>query len=637
MLRAADAIVAISDSTAADVERILRIPGSRIHVVGGGVSDWFCPADQPAETTLAHLRAAVPRLQPNFILYTGGIDFRKNLECFITGVSRLSPRLLNSIQVVIACAASFDDRKNLEDFAERVGVDLLMAGWVTDEVLRDLYRTCRVFAFPSRYEGFGLPVAEALSCGAVVVVGDNSSLRELVEDRAARFDADDPDAIAETLALALTDEAFRSCAEVRAQNATFSWDRVAEATLPAYESAVASMDRRTTMGRSTRFAVVTPYPPQPSGIAEHSRYLIDALPPSVGVDIFVDGDPSILEAPRAGAVVHPMAALDAARELRRFDRELICIGNSEFHVSALDALIRRRGEVFLHDIRLTSLYWCRAHAPFGEPFPEALRRMYMDRLPQEVADLERVSDLDAHRLGIRMLRDVIAFADRIWVQSRFAQAVVRSEAAGHGIDCPPVEVVSFPFPDRFSATDPNRIPGLIVSMGVVSSVKHCDRVVEALSLLRQTVPYARLAFVGPVGEDEEAAILDRAEKLGVGDRIALTGPVRPDVYAEWLLSADVAVQLREVSNGEGSFTAAEAMANGVPVVVSRVGWCGELPDDAVEKCPVGGTPADLAARLERLITGPENVRHSMVRAARDYAAQRTFREMAKNIIAAGKP
>jgi glycosyltransferase involved in cell wall biosynthesis len=263
--------------------------------------------------------------------------------------------------------------------------------------------------------------------------------------------------------------------------------------------------------------------------------------------------------------------------------------------------------------------------------------MYGDRTPAAVRDAGHINDHDAARLGVRMLHDVIAHADRVWVQSEFARTVVTSEAAAHGLSCPPIHVVPFPFPAPFAPRRGPRVRGLIVSMGVVSSVKHCDRIVAALPRVRDAVPESRLVFVGPVGDAERDWLKNLASSFDVAEAVEFTGAVDPDVYADWLLRADVAVQLREISNGEGSFTAAEAMSNGVPVVVSDVGWCGELPSGAVEKAPVGGSASDLAARVGRLMTMDEEERDALTGAAITYAGRHTFAAMATAIMAAGRP
>ena len=112
----------------------------------------------------------------------------------------------------------------------------MLTGHVSDDELVLLYQASSLFVFPSLYEGFGLPVVEALACGAPAIVGRNSSLVELVDEDEALFDSSDPASIRDALSRALTDE---NCAgglrrpEVRER---FTWSRIAELTAEAYRT-----------------------------------------------------------------------------------------------------------------------------------------------------------------------------------------------------------------------------------------------------------------------------------------------------------------------------------------------------------------------------------------------------------------
>ena len=119
-----------------------------------------------------------------------------------------------------------------------------MTGYVSDDLLVELNRAAYLVVFPSRYEGFGLPVLEARRCGAPVICGDNSSFREVVPDSAARFDSESTDSIHRLLERGLTDRRFRQRL-LDADVPPFTWDEAARLTLSAYDEVLAQRDRST--------------------------------------------------------------------------------------------------------------------------------------------------------------------------------------------------------------------------------------------------------------------------------------------------------------------------------------------------------------------------------------------------------
>ena len=116
-----------------------------------------------------------------------------------------------------------------------------LTGRVSDEELCELYRGAECFLYPSRYEGFGLPPLEAMTCGAPVVSSDRTSMPEVLGDAAVAVDPDDPDALADAVGALLHSEPRR--AELRERGARraaeFTWERCARLTVEAYRAALA--------------------------------------------------------------------------------------------------------------------------------------------------------------------------------------------------------------------------------------------------------------------------------------------------------------------------------------------------------------------------------------------------------------
>ena len=151
-------------------------------------------------------------LARSFVMYTGGIDHRKNIEGLIRAYAKLSAQIRRTHQLAIVCAVQDDSRQRLSALALATGLaadEVVLTGFVAEEDLIVLYNLCAVFVFPSWHEGFGLPVLEAMRCGAPVIAANTSSLPEVVGLAAALFDPHSDEAISCAIERVLIDRVFR--------------------------------------------------------------------------------------------------------------------------------------------------------------------------------------------------------------------------------------------------------------------------------------------------------------------------------------------------------------------------------------------------------------------------------------------
>jgi glycosyltransferase involved in cell wall biosynthesis len=245
LIRAADQVLTISRQTADDAAEHLGIPEERLTVIDSGVSWQLSALAGSRAEAVSQLRRRFRRLRPGFLLYVGGDDPRKNLEGTIEAYGLLPQSVRSAHQLVIVCNLPLARRTQLMAHGRRLGIrlrDLLLTGFVPEEELAALYRGCELFIFPSLYEGAGLPVLEAMSCGAPVAASRTSSIPEILGDLEATFDPADPGDIATCVAGVLKSETRLEALRRRSADRVrlFTWERVAERTVEGYRRALDS-------------------------------------------------------------------------------------------------------------------------------------------------------------------------------------------------------------------------------------------------------------------------------------------------------------------------------------------------------------------------------------------------------------
>ena len=166
----------------------------------------------------------------------GGADPTKNVETLIDAFGLLPQPLQTTYDLVLA--GDFRRREDIRNRIAKAGIGqhVLFSGIVSDERLIDLYQHATVFVFPSRYEGFGLPVLEAMACGCPVICSNASSLPEVAGEAALLRDPEDVEGFAEEMKRVLMDGGLRQRLRERglSQAAKFPWSRTAHETIAVY-------------------------------------------------------------------------------------------------------------------------------------------------------------------------------------------------------------------------------------------------------------------------------------------------------------------------------------------------------------------------------------------------------------------
>jgi glycosyltransferase involved in cell wall biosynthesis len=222
-------VIAVSAHTKGDLVRHFGVAPDKVTVIPNAMDDRFRPATNPdarAQFTRDH------HLPERFILFVGTLEPRKNLRRLIDAFARLA-RDDHEVALVIVGASGWMT-SDLAPLAEAHGLAdrIVFTGYVADDELPRWYQAATLFCYPSLYEGFGLPVLEAMACGTPVVTSNTSSIPELASGAAARIDPTDVAALADALGALLADAPRR--AEMSragiARARSYSWERTAAAT-----------------------------------------------------------------------------------------------------------------------------------------------------------------------------------------------------------------------------------------------------------------------------------------------------------------------------------------------------------------------------------------------------------------------
>ncbi len=241
-VRAARRVIAVSQATKQDVVELFGAPAERIDVVYNGVDAGFCPAPA-AEVEAFRRRAGLPG---RYILHLGTLEPRKNLVRLVQAFARVRAHDAGqpAVKLVLAGGKGWDyDAIFAEVARQGLQQEVIFPGYVPDEELAWWYRAAALFVYPSLLEGFGLPVLEAMACGAPVATSNLSSLPEVAGDAALLVDPTSVDALADALLRLLADAGLARELRSRglAQAARFPWSRTAQETAAVYRRALPQM------------------------------------------------------------------------------------------------------------------------------------------------------------------------------------------------------------------------------------------------------------------------------------------------------------------------------------------------------------------------------------------------------------
>lgn len=601
-LQRADLLLAISESSRQEAINHLSFDPQSVINISAAADAHFKPItiSQELEQTLQNRY----QLTKPFVMYTGGIDYRKNIEGLIKAYAKIPASIRNLHQLAIVCSVSSDERMSIEKFIKQVGLsksEIILTGFVSEQDLLLLYNLCTLFIFPSLHEGFGLPVLEAMHCGRAVIGANISSIPEVIGLNEALFDPYDEQAIADLIIKVLSDKVFKKSLEEHSlvQAKKFSWDNSAKTALTALEKlAKKSVHTRVAPVKRPKLAYISPLPPERSGISVYGEELLPYLACHYEIDLILNQeklDPII-----ASVYQHHDIAW-FKKNAYHYDRVLYHFGNSDYHEHMFDLLQEIPGIVVLHDFFLSGIM-AHMEAALNKPATWT-RSLYISHGYHAVQQRFHVKDTADIIFKYPCNLEILQSAQSIITHSEYARKLGVS-FYGHLSEKSwnIIPLLCVP-PTKISKNDARNILKLpqdsfiVCSFGYLAATKLNHHLVKAWEISKLAgKKQCLLIFVGERNDAYGCALLENS----TATNIQVTGWTNADTFQQYMAAADVAVQLRNNSRGETSKAVLDCMNYGIATIVNNHGSFKEIPEDDVWKIPDQFECADLVKALESL-------------------------------------
>lgn len=655
-LRVAARVGAISHSAAWDLRCYTGYPADRIDITYPFIETAFrldaVGADRRARARAA-LRASLPSLPERFLLSVTGIHRSKNLGFLLDSyaLARRRPGW-NGLPLVVVLPATWA----LATAAAQFGApeDVVFIAQVEEEELRDLYLAAEFVFQPSMYEGFGYPVAEAMSCGAAVIATSTASIPEITGDAALLLDPTDREAGADAILRLATDATARDALRAAAQSQVAQFRdpaRLGESTLACWRAAAAGAEPR------PRIALWSSMPPLDCGIADYTAELADAMAATHDVDVYTDG--TYAPSPRAAPNVHFRHPKDFDPSEPGLADSVFQLQVREYQAFLLPALIEHGGTVMLHDMSIGGgLYVLerkfdrlaefedRILAPEG---PDAVRAFGRALSGSGGAvDWARMREvLKRHpllRWAVAPPNRVLTFTENLRrdVLHHYPDADARVVRQGYGDRVPLTRHLPLPaWRNRLGLGTSGLVVGVF---GIVGPNKRVEQVIAGFEPLWREHPDSLLVIVGACYDAAYAeALRARIAASPARERIHFGDYAPPSIFHALIALSDVMVTLRWPPLGGLSAVLLRGLAAGKPMIVSDipdwrgVGGAASLPVPAPDDENPAAEAKGIAAHLLRLAADPAE-RGRLGRIARDwYHREATLRAMAADHAGGARP
>lgn len=590
-LKRSELLITLSDSASQEAIEHLAFPSHQIVNCSVGIDKKF--KIKTINEDDKHELKKKYNINRDFIFYIGGFDFRKNVMGLIEAFFLLPDSLQKKFQLVIILSVN---ETQIKDFLSLLRQrwkfldELILIDYVSEKTLITLYNSCNLFVFASLHEGFGLPIIEAMACGAPTISSNISSMPEAIGCQEALFDPKNPQSIANKITEVLANNDFLTFLKQHGpkQAKKFTWENTAKKALTAFENvyAIRNKSTKTMIPRhyTKKMAFVSPLPPKKIAAADYSTRLLPEL--ARFYDIVLITDQSKIDDKWLNANFEIHNTQWFIKYAASFDIIVYQFGNSSHYHSMLKLLTNHPGILILHDFFLSKLFnWADNNTPNQSfIFTDALydshgypaliyhkkngRENSIKHYPCNFSILNRA-------LGIIVHSPEISHLAKEW----YGSAITQKFKSIRPIYFSKVTSIE----DKKKAKEQlgfSENDFIICSFGLLHPHKLNHRLISACSdnLLKNKHIY--LIFIGKKPSASYFTYLTNLIKNNtIRKKIKFTGYVNKTLYKNYLLATDISIELRSDDSTEISNCLLDCLSFGISTITNQHKSIKALPCD----------------------------------------------------------
>lgn len=586
MLRWVDKILVISQSVKNDLINYLSFPEEQIEVIWGAIDKKYRQisiCEYEKERILKRFG-----IIDKYIMCTGGDDERKNIAGLIEAYSKLPNYVLEEYQLVIVCKLSKESKLRYHNLADKLGIDgrIVLTDFVTDEEMVELYNLATLMAFPSKYEGFGLPVIEAWACGTPVLTSNNSSLVQIAGDAGILVDPYNIEDIANGLSKVSEKESLDILLQKGKQRLSlFTWNKVADKSIEIINEIQV---KKINDNINVEIAFFSPLPPKESGISDYSVDILNEICQYFNVDVYIDDNYKVDCELASNVTIYNHRTFENNVRQKNYHEIIYQMGNSDFHLYMYPYIKKYKGIIVLHDYNMNGI------ALHYSLYLKKNKRLYKELLLEDYdkqivnAYMEKVNDGSIYNnlYDLELNGFVTNYANKIIVHSDYAKEKLLKNKFDKDI----AKIYSYVkisklinkevFREKYNL---NKNDVVFASFGHIHETKRAIPILKAFAQISKIYDNAIYIFVGKLNKSLKNEFEKITQESGIVNKVRVTGYVDLSDFLEYVNCIDIGLNLRHPYNGENSASVIRMLERQKCVIVNDVGSFSEIPDSACYK------------------------------------------------------